>query len=65
MYWSQHRVLGIFSRYGNVRSIKKEMYRDIDADGTTFSGLWNGNLRIQMVLKQRIPLGITISNTAI
>ena len=65
MFWSQHRVLNIFSKYGTVKNIKKERYRTTDADGTSFGGLWNGNLRISMVLKDRIPSGITISGISI
>ena len=65
MYWSKQRVLQIFSKYGTVKSIKKERYRTADANGTTFEGLWNGNLYIQMILKERIPSGITIADTNI
>ena len=65
MYWSQHRVLAIFSKYGIVKHMRKERYRHTDAEGTTFTGLWNGNLRIQMVIKAAIPSGITISGVTL
>ena len=65
MYWSQQRVYSIFSKYGVVKSIKKERYRSADAEGTSFAGLWNGNLRIQMIVKNRIPSGITLSDITI
>ena len=65
MWWTEHRIREIFSRYGTVKSIKKERYRDMDAEGTSFGGLWNGNRRIHMVIRNDIPSGITISETTL
>ena len=65
MYWSYQRIVNIFSSYGSIKHIKKETYRNQDAEGTSFSGKWNGNLRIQMVIRSKLPSGITISDETI
>ena len=62
MYWSYQRIVNIFSTYGSIKHMEKERYRDSDAEGTELSGKWNGNLRIQMIIRSKLPSGITISD---
>ena len=65
MYWSNMRIVKIFEGYGVIKNIRKERYSNEDAEGTPFVGLWNGNLHIKMVLRTKIPSGITISGETI
>ena len=65
MHWNQRRVPTIFSKYGTIKHIRKERYRQQDAEGTTFIGLWNGSLRIKMVVRTPIPSGLTIADTTL
>ena len=62
MYWEEDKIRRIIGYYGEIKHMTKEKYREIDAEGTCYEGLWNGNRRFKMKLKTRIPCGLTVCN---
>lgn len=64
MFWDEEKIKRIFSWYGDVKKVEKEQWRSgmsSDADSGQYMGIWNGNYRLRMVLKQPIPNTITVS----
>ena len=60
VWWSESTLERILSYYGDVKSIKKEIFRSMRDN---YKGIYNGNYNVKMKVKRAIPSTITVSGT--
>ena len=67
MYWENDRLLKIFAWYGEVKKIEEEVWRSNPriARSVEYSGIHNGNFKIQIILKKSIPSSLSIDREKI
>ena len=60
VWWSESTIERILSFYGDVKSVRKEIFRSMRDN---YKGIYNGNYSVKMKVKRDIPSTLNVSGT--
>ena len=65
MFWNMEKMNKLFSWYGDVRRIQRDVWRKREQGEQQFNGTWNGSYKVIMKVNRSIPSSITVGGVRV